>query len=123
MVPPTASLFEAIEKMQKSHIGSVVVAFSDEPVGIFTERDLLMKVGVNEVNLKESMVKDYMTQNPVSVKESERIGATLLKMRMGRFRHVVIVNDDNHATHMISIKDVMDYLVDVLSETTNLDVA
>jgi CBS domain-containing protein len=64
-VAPETSLKEACRLMGEHHIGSVVVVKGEEPVGIFTERDLLSKIVAKGLSL-EGRVEEFMSK-PLTV--------------------------------------------------------
>lgn len=76
MVAPVATvefnsdLLSAIHKMNKLRIGSLVIVKSGYPVGIITERDILLKIAGNDINIKAMKVQDIMT-SPVHIVKGE----------------------------------------------------
>ena len=113
---PTTTLAEAIEILQRRRVGSVVIVDDERPVGIFTERDLLMKIIGQDIDMKNTGISEYMTPDPVSVAHDAPLIEALRKMRNGKFRHLVVIDEDGDLTNVLSIKDVMDYLVDLVLE-------
>ena len=86
-----------------------------KPEGIFTERDYLKKIACNDVD-KNLPIEGFMTPNPVSVKPTTSVAKVLMKMRMGRFRHIIVTDEDGLLKSVISIKDLLDFVLDTLSE-------
>ncbi len=60
------TLRETCRIMGKKHIGSVIVTRKEKPEGIFTERDLLSKVFLEEIDLNNAKVGDHMSK-PLTV--------------------------------------------------------
>ena len=108
-------LREVVEQIRKAGVGSIIVVKEGRPVGIFTERDYIKKIACNRID-KSTAVSKFMTPNPISVTVSEPIGKVLIMMRMGRFRHIVVVHEDGRLKNIISIKDVLDFLLDAVGE-------
>lgn len=110
---------EAIELMQTKNFGSVVVTDKGVLCGIFTERDVLMKV---YGKMKDSQpISDAMTPNPQSLMADDEIAYVLNNMHVGGYRHVPIVNEKDEPLSMISIKDVVSWVMDFFpQEITNL---
>jgi CBS domain-containing protein len=106
-----ASLRSVVDMLKEKKIGCVLITEDDTPIGIFTERDFLTKIGFNET-LAHEPIEKFMTKDPLGVQEDEPVFKALLMMRMGRFRHVIVVNQDNKLVNVLSIKDLMDFLCD-----------
>lgn len=105
------SVSKVLEILRTSKIGSIVVLQGRKPLGIFTERDFLMKFFDRKLDLDKEQIGDYMTPSVVTMNAHETLLKVVQRMRTGNFRHMVIVNDDGDLEHVISIKDVMDCLV------------
>jgi len=105
-------LKEVIDLLQKNSIGSVLVVDSAGVlVGIFTERDCLLKVSGDKVDLNTTKISEVMTPNPQSQMLDSTIAFALNLMSLGGFRHIPIVDQDNMPVGVISVKDIVDHLV------------
>ena len=106
-----ASLAKAIRRMTSHQIGCVLVTDeADRLVGIFTERDVLMRVAGLVEDLTAVRVGDYMTPTPVAVHADLPIAHALHLMAVHGFRHLPLVDDDNRPVGIISFRDVVHYL-------------
>jgi CBS domain-containing protein len=109
---PDSTLQACLDIMQKHRVGSLlVVDASDRLVGIFTERDFLLKVLGKVPDFSSVQVKDFMTKDPVREKPDASLAFALSVMSHGGFRHVPIVDQDDTPIGMVSVKDVVDYFV------------
>ena len=79
---------------------------SVELVGIFTERDVLLKVACKGDAIREEPIANYMTKNPKTMDESQTAEEAAKMMQAGNFRHIPIVNEINKPIGIISIKDI-----------------
>lgn len=113
---PSTTLAEAIQILQRNRVGSIVVVEDERPIGIFTERDLLMRVCGQNIDWTTAEIGEYMTPDPVSVAQEAPLVDVLHKMRNGSFRHLLVIDPDGDLTDVISIKDVMVHLVDLVVE-------
>jgi len=105
------SLAKAIRQMNGHNIGCVLVTDeTDRLVGIFTERDVLMRVAGLVDNLAAVSVAGYMTRDPVAVRADLPIAHALNLMAMHGFRHLPLVDDDYRPVGVISFRDVVHYL-------------
>ena len=121
-VPLTATLAQAVEVMQTRHLGCVLVV-DDAGVlkGIFTERDLLVKVAGRKLDWSVSRVGDYMTADPECLQSSDGLAWALNLMSIGGYRHVPLTDAGGCPTGVVSIKDIVGYIVDLFpDEVLNL---
>ena len=118
-VAPSMSLLECIETMRSRRIGSILII---DPVGkvlgIFTERDCLMKV-TGKVSDLSVPVSDYMTPHPVCERPDASLAFALNLMSNGGFRHIPIVDQDNMPIGIVSIKDMVDHIVKKMLKAIN----
>jgi CBS domain-containing protein len=118
-VAPSTSLLECIETMRSRRIGSILII---DPVGkvlgIFTERDCLMKV-TGKVSDLSVPVSDYMTPHPVCERPDASLAFALNLMSNGGFRHIPIVDQDNMPIGIVSIKDMVDHIVKKMLKAIN----
>ena len=56
-----------LEKLQQYHLGCVVIEKDKKVKGIFTERDILMKILGKRFDFQTEIVKDFMTKNPTYI--------------------------------------------------------
>ena len=111
-VAPGDPAASAVKLMQDEEIGCVLVSEGDKLVGIFTERDALMKLGGK--SLEGVSVRQVMTGDPVVLRDEDTLAVALHKMAIGGFRHIPIV-EGNRATGIISARDIFGHIVrDVL---------
>lgn len=114
-VSEDASLKEAVENLQRHHIGCVLVAGADGTLkGIFTERDLVNRVAGRKLDWSECRVADFMTRDPETLRRSDRIVWALNLMHMGGYRHVPLVDEANRPTGVVSIKDIVELIVELM---------
>ncbi|HEY9842855.1 MAG TPA: CBS domain-containing protein [Candidatus Obscuribacterales bacterium] len=113
---PNDTVAEAIGIMQSKRIGALVVLENQRPVGIFTERDVLAKVVGKVSDLSAALLKDYMTANPICLRIDDHIAYALNQMTVGGFRHIPIIDLEGHVTGIISIRDIAEFLANLVPE-------
>jgi len=110
------SATDAMRAMQAEHRGCVLVTYDGTPgtalTGIFTERDVLFRIVDRGRNPATLPLKDVMTPDPERVKVSQPIGAVLHMMSVGGFRHIPVVDEEDRPVFVVSVKDVVQFLVD-----------
>ncbi len=80
--------------MGKNHIGSVLVTRKGKPYGIFTERDLLSKVITKGVDIKNSIVKDFVSEPIVTINSDFHIREAARIMADLRIKRLVVMKED-----------------------------
>ena len=115
-VTPETPVGEVIKLMAAKTIGSIVVTQDDKLVGIFSERDVLLKINTRAVELADRPVSEFMTANPQSLDRDAKVAFALHRMAIGRFRHVPITDAESRPTAIISVRDVLRYFTEKMAE-------
>jgi CBS domain-containing protein len=108
-VSPNASVGEVLEKMAGDSIGCVVVVKGDEVVGIFSERDALLRLNIEAAQLADRPISEFMTPQPETLEADDKIVFALHKMDLGGYRHVPILSGGK-LEGVISVRDILRYL-------------
>jgi len=106
-VPPGASVAEVASILAARRIGTVVVSSDGKhPLGIVSERDIVVEVARNGNACVISKVDAIMTRNVTGCSVSDHADTILQKMTDGRFRHMPVM-DGGVMVGLISIGDVV----------------
>jgi len=112
-----STLQQVVETMQREHIGCVlVVDGAGKLSGIFTERDLLNKVAGRKLDWSQERVATYMTRDPEALRLDDRMAWALNLMSMGGYRHVPLTDLEGRPVGVVSIKDIVEFIVDLFPE-------
>lgn len=114
-VSPTQTVAEAVKIMQEKHLGCVVVTEKEKLVGIFTERDVLMKI-IGKKDSASTKVQEVMTQKPESFQPDDSIAFILNAMHVGGYRHVPIVDEQGKPLAVASVRDIVSFILDNFAE-------
>ena len=109
-VSPETTVLVAVQQMNDRKIGALLVLERGGPVGIFTERDVLVRVVAAGADPKTTPVSEVMTRNPVMVRSDVTVADTMVVMTERRCRHLPVV-DDTRLRGLISIGDLTSWLV------------
>jgi CBS domain-containing protein len=112
VVEANSTLAAVIERMQREDRGTVLVVEAGKLVGIFTERDVLMKVAGHPIDLRQSKVSAFMTPDPVTLPADSAVAFALNRMVLEGFRHIPLVDDDHHPVAEVSMRNLIEYLSD-----------
>jgi CBS domain-containing protein len=118
-LPADATVAKAIETMRKKKVGAIMVVSKKRPkalVGVFTERDLLNRALVKKGYARLALSK-VMTPAPETLRPKDSLAYALNKMSVGRFRHIPLVDERKVPVGMLSIRDVIDFVVELIPET------
>lgn len=116
-VGPTTKTREVLRLMVDHSVGCVVVVSEDEkPLGVFTERDALLKLNTRATELGDRPVSEFMTPNPQTLALTAKIAFAVQRMDQGGFRHVPLVDDTGCVTGVISVRDILRYFTEKMDE-------
>jgi CBS domain-containing protein len=107
---------DAVRLMSSARIGSVVVLNGDRIDGIFTERDLMLRVVLACKNPEEVHIEEVMT-SPVRTIPKRTTGDEALKFMLeGHIRHLPMVDDAGRIFGIVSMRDLLESKVGELEE-------
>jgi CBS domain-containing protein len=99
------SVLEAVELMAQRRIGAVMIASNSRLTGIFTERDLLMRVVAPGLDPARVTLGEAMTRNPDTLAPDDEVHNALDLMSRRGYRHLPVV-DDGRVVGMVSVRDL-----------------
>jgi CBS domain-containing protein len=107
-----ANVAQAIRLMQKESRGCVLLVNGGKLTGIFTERDVLLKIAGHPIDMEQAKVSDYMTREPVALPADSSAAFALNRMVVEGFRHIPLVDDEGRPTAVVSMRELIEYLTD-----------
>ena len=115
---------EAAKLMRQHHVGDVLVVEDRNgiriPVGIVTDRDLIIEIVAPELDGSVITVGDIMAQELVTVKGSTGIFEAIQYMRQKAVRRLPIVNEDGGLIGILTLDDLLELLSEELLEIAKL---
>jgi CBS domain-containing protein len=109
--------------MRQYHVGDVVIVDapgSRKPVGIITDRDLVISVLAPQLDPNVFTVGDLLTRELVTARESQGVYETVQQMRTRGVRRMPIVDAHGDLTGIVSVDDLVQLLGDELNEIGHL---
>ena len=103
-----AGVEDAIARMQADSIDCLLVTDRGALVGIFTDRDAILKVAGHPEAGGWTMA-DVMTNDPVILRSGDPVAVAIHKMAVGGFRHVPIVKG-GRPVGVVSARDIFRHL-------------
>jgi CBS domain-containing protein len=106
-VGSTATVRAAAEAMTTANVGCTAVLDENRLVGILTERDLVRRVLVKELNIDQTRVSEVMTREVVAGKGDDQIGKAARLMRKHHIRHLPVMDKRGALLGVLSIRDLL----------------
>jgi CBS domain-containing protein len=113
-----ASVCDAVSRLNEFGIGALLVLRRGEPVGIFTERDVLRRVLDQRMPTDTTRVRDVMSTDLVTVTPGTRTDQVMEMMTRLRLRHLPVL-DNGLLVGLVSIGDLMRWVL--LSQEAELE--
>jgi CBS domain-containing protein len=104
-VHPLATVLEAVQVMNDHHVGAVLVIDQGRALGIFSERDVLVRVVAAHRDPGETLVREVMTTRIHAASPDDSLLDVMRLMTERRCRHVPIVEGDR-LVGLVSIGDL-----------------
>ncbi len=115
-VSPTTTVLEAILDLRASKRECVLVTENNKIRGIFTERDFLNRVIVCGLSPGKTPISEVMTPNPDTLGTEDSIAFAINRMAVRKFRNIPILDSDDKPLAVLSVRDVIKHLSEVLKE-------
>lgn len=104
----------AAELLRETHVGCLIVtkAKGDHtvPIGVLTDRDLVVEVLAQGVEAESVTVADIMSRDLVTVQEDNSIELALREMGRAGVRRVPVVDADYNLVGILSVDDIIDHI-------------
>lgn len=104
--------------MRQHHLGDVIVVSKSNgntlPVGIITDRDLVIEILATELDPNTLMISDIMVSELVTVKEDIGVFEAIRYMRIKGVRRMPVVDDNGSLIGVVTLDDLLELLVEEL---------
>jgi CBS domain-containing protein len=123
-VPRETSVAEAAKLMRRRHVGDVVVTGAVRsktvPVGIITDRDIVISVIALELDPNVFTVGDMLLRPAVTCYEFDDVTTCLNSMRENAIRRMPVVDKKGALIGIICIDDLIRFLSSQLTAVSKL---
>lgn len=121
---PDDSVSAASQLMLRYNVGSLVVVETDvkgnKPIGMVTDRDIVLKVITPELHPTEVKLADIMTTKLLTAKEADEVYDTLKKMRAKVVRRIPVTDEDGYLKGILTIDDLLEFFNKEMGEIVSL---
>jgi CBS domain-containing protein len=107
----TVMILDVLNILQEKKMGSLTFIEEDKLVGILTEKDLLLRVVGKIENWRDLPASGVMTKDPLSITLDHTVAEAIKMMSKMEFRHVPIVDDEGRPIHMVSVTDILKFII------------
>lgn len=118
IVQPDSAILEAAQLMRHHHVGDVVVVEDRSgvqvPIGIVTDRDLVVEIMAPELDQRVITVGDIMMPGLATVKENAGVSKTIEYMRAKGVRRMPVVDNSGGLVGILTLDDLLELLAEEL---------
>ena len=119
-----ATILQAAELMRSEHVGDLVVveyrSGEPVPVGILTDRDLVVQVLAKRVDPTAVTVGDVMSRKLVIAYEGEQLEIAMERMRGAGIRRVPLVDSAGVLVGIVALDDIVERLSSTLADVSRV---
>ncbi|WP_394991463.1 CBS domain-containing protein [Emticicia sp.] len=109
-VTSDTTVYNALVEMANKNIGAVLVIDAGKLSGIFSERDYARKIVLKGLHSDDTLVKDVMTANVITIKMEDKLEVAMQIMSERHIRHLPVMEGEVLAG-IISINDVVSSII------------
>ncbi len=124
IVDRATTILEAAKLMRSEHVGDLVVTDKRNgrqvPVGILTDREIVVELLAEEVDLDKVSIGDAMSYELLSVKEQNGLQETIEIMRNHGVRRLPVVDDNGALVGIVTVDDLMELIAEQLTDLVRL---
>ena len=119
-----SSILEVTRLMRKHHVGSVVIVSRNKdgvrPVGIITDRDIVVEVLAKDIPLDSITVEDVMSRAPKTATEDDDLFATMETMRQKGIRRIPVVGSSGLLVGILTTDDLLEIIYEEVGSIVSL---
>ena len=119
-----SSILEVTKLMRQHHVGSVVIVSRNNdgvrPVGIITDRDIVVEVLAKDVPMDSITIEDVMTRAPVVAREDDDLFTTMEMMRLKGIRRIPVVDSLGLLAGILTTDDLLEIIDEEVGNIVSL---
>ncbi len=114
IVQKNENIVETARLMRHFHVGDLIVvtesADGNIPIGIVTDRDIVMEIVADNADPQSVKVAEIMSKELVTGSEDEGIYEIIGRMRMHGIRRLPVVDKEGRLAGILSVDDILEFL-------------
>src|SRR6516164_1977723 len=115
-VVPSATVMEAVRTMNDANVGAVVVLDGGVVQGMFSERDVMLRIVLENKDPQTTLVKDVMTTNIVAIRKDTKVEEAVSLMWERHTRHLPVIREDGQAEGIVEIRNLFHERIEDVSQ-------
>lgn len=115
-LPPDAPCREAAQLLRDEGVGCVVVSEDARPLGIVTDRDLVVRVMAAGLDPGKVLLREVMSGEPVFLARERSVEQVFATMREQRVRRIPVVDAEGQLEGVLALDDLLLLLADQLGD-------
>jgi predicted transcriptional regulator len=121
---PDTNVAEAARLMRERHVGDLLVGVEEpgrvRPIGIVTDRDIVVEVVAMNVSPDQLTVKDIMSRALIYVDETKDVYETLALMRHRGMRRMPVVDERDDLVGIVTLDDLLENIAEEMGLAAKL---
>jgi CBS domain-containing protein len=105
-VAPSATVMESVRRMKEANVGAVVVVDGGVLQGMFSERDLMVRIVLEKRDPEKTWVKDVMTTDVVAIRKDTTPDEAVKLMWERHIRHLPVVRENGEVEGIVEIRNL-----------------
>jgi CBS domain-containing protein len=106
-LPPDAPCGEAAQLLRDERVGCVVVSEEERPLGIVTDRDLVVRVMAAGLDPGKTLLRDVMSGEPVFLARERSVAQVFATLREQGVRRIPIVDAEGRLEGVLALDDLL----------------
>lgn len=111
---------DAAKQMRHRHVGDLVIVKNGVPVGLVTDRDIVISVVAMELDASVFTLGDMVLKEPVTCREDLDVTDCLHQMRTHAIRRMPVVDKSGMLVGIITVDDLLRILAGELTDVAKL---
>jgi CBS domain-containing protein len=111
-IHPTATVTMAAERMAMKNVGALVVTENHKPLGIITDRDLVIRTLAKRLPPHLTEVRAVMTANPICVTEDAPLASAMEYIKFHRIRRLIVLSKAQEVVGIFTLDDLLELLAE-----------
>ena len=103
---PENTLRQAADRMKALRVGVMPVLENNEPMGIITDRDIVVRAIADGKNPMDTQIKDIMTRDLLFVNQDDTLDKAADVMQDNKVRRLLVRDGKNQVVGMLSLGDI-----------------
>ncbi len=116
-IAPDATVYQALEAMAGKGVGALLVMENDRIAGVLSERDYARKIILKGRSSRDTNVRDIMISPAITISPDCSTAEAMQIMTDHRIRHLPVVDDKGAVEGMVSIGDLVKWIISSQQET------